>query len=133
MRVTRSADHTNLRARLGGAVRYRLIAILALLATAGFAAPATSGPEQTADPYLWLENAQSPAALAWVAQENAKTEAALKRDPRFKPSYDALLALATGAPDPPQPAPLGGGVVVYTATADHPHGALDWTSLADFQ
>ncbi|MFS0696073.1 prolyl oligopeptidase family serine peptidase [Streptomyces nitrosporeus] len=35
------------------------------------------------DPYLWLEDVESEAALAWVAERNAETEAALARGPGF--------------------------------------------------
>ena len=50
------------------------------------------------DPFLWLEEIDSPAALAWVRAENARSLALLENDPR----YPALLAEARAiitAPD----------------------------------
>ena len=47
---------------------------LPLVAALAIAAPA---PAQT-DPHQWLEEAETPSALAWVAEENAKTTAVLK-------------------------------------------------------
>ncbi len=35
------------------------------------------------DPFLWLEEIEGEAALAWVARQNARTLAALESDPRF--------------------------------------------------
>ena len=52
--------------------------ILAVLVTA--CGRSTTGE---ADPYLWLEELDSPRVQAWVAAENAKTLAVLERDPRF--------------------------------------------------
>ncbi|MGP3975633.1 prolyl oligopeptidase family serine peptidase [Streptomyces sp. 8N114] len=36
------------------------------------------------DPYLWLEEIEGDAALAWVAERNAETEAELTADPGFE-------------------------------------------------
>ncbi|MFG2331526.1 prolyl oligopeptidase family protein [Streptomyces sp. NPDC048604] len=40
-------------------------------------------PESADDPYLWLEDVSGEDALAWVAERNAETEAALVADPGF--------------------------------------------------
>ena len=40
------------------------------------------------DPFLWLEEVEGEAALAWVRGQNARTLAALEGDPR----YDGLIA-----------------------------------------
>ncbi|WP_418955706.1 prolyl oligopeptidase family serine peptidase [Streptomyces tritici] len=40
-------------------------------------------PVSDDDPYLWLEEVSGEAALAWVAERNAETEAALVADPGF--------------------------------------------------
>ncbi|MDE1145418.1 MAG: hypothetical protein PW843_02210 [Azospirillaceae bacterium] len=45
------------------------------------AAPPLSGLSSTyTDPYAWLETPESPDALAWVAQQNKRTLAALSQD-----------------------------------------------------
>jgi prolyl oligopeptidase len=85
------------------------------------------------DPFLWLEDAQGARALAWVAAENAKTEAVLQADARFRDNYAALIKMASGTRYVPPPSLLGDGVAVFTADASHPRGALQWATLADYQ
>ncbi|NNC48323.1 MAG: S9 family peptidase [Sphingomonas sp.] len=64
------------------------------LVTPAAAQDGVPGPEE--DPFIWLEDARSDEALAWVSAENEKTEAALFTDPRFeelrKDAYDILTA-----------------------------------------
>src|SRR5260221_6109097 len=55
-------------------------------------------PNVTDDPFLWLEEGEGEAALAWVREQNARTLAALEGDPRYQAMYRAALAVVT-APD----------------------------------
>ena len=76
-----------------------ITAVLAAAMTAGMTTPAAAdahmetapipGPEE--DPYIWLEEARSDEALAWVEAENERTLAVFEADPRFdKLKQDAL-------------------------------------------
>ncbi|MCX5380123.1 prolyl oligopeptidase family protein [Streptomyces sp. NBC_00091] len=47
-------------------------------------AGAAAGRPEDHDPYLWLEDVEGEAALAWVRERNAETVAALTADPEFK-------------------------------------------------
>ena len=52
------------------------------------------GPEE--DPYIWLEEARSDEALAWVAAENARTLGMLEPAQRFEELKSQALAEAEG-------------------------------------
>jgi len=47
------------------------------------------------DPYLWLEEIESPEVLDWVRAENARSLAVLEADPRFEPMRREALAILT--------------------------------------
>ncbi|UQR61391.1 prolyl oligopeptidase family serine peptidase [Bradyrhizobium sp. C-145] len=53
-----------------------------------------SGATPTDDPFLWLEEAEGPRALAWARAENERTLGSLQSDPRYDRFYrDALTVL----------------------------------------
>ncbi|MEE3623201.1 prolyl oligopeptidase family serine peptidase [Nitrospirillum sp. BR 11752] len=63
-------------------------------------APPLSGLSSTyTDPYAWLENANAPDALAWVAQQNARTLAELTRDAPLADFTTTATLLAQEASD----------------------------------
>lgn len=43
------------------------------------------------DPFLWLEEVQGEAALRWVREHNARTEALLQAEPGFEARRQAVL------------------------------------------
>lgn len=55
--------------------------LLALLALLALSACGSEAPET--DPYLWLEEVEGEQALAWVAERNAGSHAALAKHPAF--------------------------------------------------
>ncbi|WP_069163420.1 prolyl oligopeptidase family serine peptidase [Nocardia altamirensis] len=85
------------------------------------------------DPFRWLEELDSPRAMAWVAAENAKTLGVLEQDPRYADN----LALATelgNAPDRlPTPALADGMVGNFWQDPDHLRGIWRTTSVADYE
>ena len=62
------------------------------------------------DPYLWLEDLESPRALAWVETQNARSLALLKGDARYKPFHEEALAIVDAADRIPAPAMVGRAV-----------------------
>src|SRR5260221_12983482 len=59
--------------------------LLALTFGATLINPArASGTPPAEDPFIWLEEAHSQRAMNWVKTENARTDAVLEGDPRFK-------------------------------------------------
>jgi prolyl oligopeptidase len=57
--------------------------LAALAFSCSIAAVAAAAPPE-ADPYLWLEEIESPKALDWVKKENAKADARLTNRPGFE-------------------------------------------------
>ena len=61
---------------------------------AGMRAPASVPIE---DPYLWLEDITGEKAITWVKRQNAKTQAELEADPRFRSTRERLLRILIDA------------------------------------
>ncbi|MEM1147843.1 MAG: hypothetical protein AAGH49_08630, partial [Pseudomonadota bacterium] len=43
------------------------------------------------DPYLWLEEVEGEAALAWVSAQNERTLSAIQDHPVYQDNYDKVL------------------------------------------
>ncbi|HEX3915405.1 MAG TPA: prolyl oligopeptidase family serine peptidase [Steroidobacteraceae bacterium] len=106
-----------------------LIGICAGLAS-NLGMAATAPPD---DPFIWLEQAHSARAMNWVRAENAKTDAVLERDPRFKTLYHDAKVIVEAKDRIPEPSIIGGKVFNFWQDAEHPHGIWRETSQADFQ
>jgi prolyl oligopeptidase len=79
--------------------------------------PTARGPQaddiggvHVADPYRWLENVASPDVHAWIAAQNAATDAFLAQLPRRKEIQDRVARAWTY---PKLSAPFGGGERLY--------------------
>jgi len=70
----------------------RLPGLLLILA-AGL--PISASGDTEADPYLWLEGVQDPAALDWVRERNSRTFADLRDGPVFDALYAEAFAIMT--------------------------------------
>jgi prolyl oligopeptidase len=69
--------------------RLAAVAIAAAFAFGGVMA------QSNEDPFLWLEEVKGEKALAWVKDQDARTEGELKSDPLFQPLLDDALAVLT--------------------------------------
>jgi prolyl oligopeptidase len=58
-------------------------------------APATFAMTDATDPYLWMEDADSPRAIEWARKENARTFAALESGPLYAKLYQDALTVST--------------------------------------
>ena len=67
----------------------------------------------TDDPYLWLEDVDGERALAWVAEQNARTLGELEGDPRYAGLHEAALAIVTARDRIPYPHFLGAGLANF--------------------
>jgi prolyl oligopeptidase len=74
------------------------------------------------DPFLWLEEVQGPRALEWVTAQNARTLAALEKDPRFEPFRTQALEVLTATDRIPSPHFRAGGVDNFWQDRTHPRG-----------
>jgi len=102
-------------------------ALLALCsAVQGFA-------QSTNDPYLWLEQVDSPRAMAWVHAENDKTLAVLTQDAHYAGFYSNALAIAEAKDRIPAPSMLGGAIYNFWQDAEHVRGIWRRTTMDSYQ
>ena len=87
---------------------------------------------ETTDPYLWLEQVQSPKALAWVQQENERTLKPLLTDPHYQTFLDQSLAITQAKDRIPEPEFLDALVYNIWQDAGHPQGLWRRTSPPDY-
>ena len=85
------------------------------------------------DPFLWLEQVDSPRAMDWVRAENAKTAAVLDQDSRYPVLYKDALTIAQAQDRIPQPNIIGGQIYNFWQDASHAHGLWRRTTLEDYQ
>lgn len=96
-------------------------------------APLTAAAPRQDDPFLWLEAVDSDAALDWVRERNAQTEALLATDAAF----DALRLRLQAALDAPGRIPgvarRGDWLYNFWQDAEHPRGLWRRTTLASYR
>ena len=98
-----------------------------------------------ADPFLWLEERNGEKAMAWVAEQNARTAAELRGDPRYDPYVDTAFELFTSSDNPAYGYVQGGLVYNFwqddehnlglwrrTSPASYKTAAPDWETVIDF-
>src|SRR5579863_7872302 len=101
------------------------------LALACLASRATAQP--TNDPYIWLEQVDSPRAMEWVHAENSKTLAVLEKDPRYESFYSNALAIAEAKDRIPGPRTIAGQISNYWQDAAHVRGIWRRTTLESYK
>ncbi|WP_233999774.1 hypothetical protein [Porphyrobacter sp. TH134] len=89
------------------------------------------GPEQ--DPYIWLEEARSPEALAWVAKENERTLAAFEADPRYAQAKAEALAIFDSEDRIPFVSFRPDGLYNFWQDKANPKGLLRRTTLESYR
>jgi len=110
------------------------LAAAGALALGGPSAPrAQTAASDAADPYIWLEQVDSPRAMAWVEQHNAKATAVLEANPRYPALYREALTLAEAKDRIPTGAFLHGEIFNFWQDADHVRGIWRKTSLASYE
>ena len=85
-----------------------------------------------ADPYRWLEDVRGEKALAWVEQENARSLAVLKADPRFATFHREALDLVHATDRIPAPTLVGSDVYNFWQDAKNVRGLWRRTSQASY-
>jgi len=89
------------------------------------------GPDQ--DPYIWLEEARSDEALAWVEDENARTLAHMEADPRFEQLKTESLAILDSEDRIPFVSFRPDGLYNFWQDKANPKGLLRRTTLESYQ
>jgi prolyl oligopeptidase len=85
------------------------------------------------DPYLWLEDVDSPRAMNWVKAENARTVAVLEKDPRYPQLYGDALALAEAKDRIPLPSFIAGQIYNFWQDVEHTRGIWRRSSLVQYR
>lgn len=109
----------------------RTVLCALLLWSAGAACRAAFAEDS--DPYLWLEEVNSPRAMAWVNSENAKTTSVLEKDARYADLYRDALQIAEAKDRIPTPSLLAGEIYNFWQDADHVRGLWRRTTLASYR
>lgn len=115
-------------------------ALLLTLAPLAFAAPPlaaqtkeTAVAEAETDPFIWLEEARSDRALAWVRAENEKTLAALTTDSRFEGLKSDALAIFDATDRIPGVSFTPHGLINFWQDAKNPKGLVRRTTIASYR
>ncbi|MFJ1927678.1 MULTISPECIES: prolyl oligopeptidase family protein [unclassified Streptomyces] len=85
------------------------------------------------DPYLWLEDIESEAALAWVAERNAETAAALAADAGFATLKERLREVLDASDRIPYTVRRGAFLYNFWRDAAHPRGLWRRTTLEQYR
>ncbi|MBK8325451.1 MAG: S9 family peptidase [Betaproteobacteria bacterium] len=107
----------------------RLLAALAMTASAPFA----FAQAPVDDPYLWLEDVTGDKAMAWVKEQNAKSQPAIESDPAFKPLLAAYTAITTSRDRIPGVAKMGAHYYNFWQDAKNPRGLWRRTTLEEYR
>jgi prolyl oligopeptidase len=114
-----------------------LAAAVAALAVAGVSLHAAhaQGPKEVGavDPFLWLEDIESPRALAWVEGQNAKSHVRLEEDPRYEVFRKEALAIFTAKDRIASPRFRAGGIDNFWQDGTHIHGIWRHTTEASYK
>lgn len=94
---------------------------------------ACGGSATDADPYLWLEELDSPRVNAWVAAENTKTLDVLEKDPSYAGNLAAAVDLGNAPDRLVVPQFQGGAVGNFWQDSTHKRGIWRETTAADFE
>jgi prolyl oligopeptidase len=107
------------------------VSLLVILRAAGPSRAADSAGV-TADPYLWLEERQSPRALDWVKAHDTTTFRELSADSDFSHFREQVLAILNAKDKIPTGEIMGNYVYNFWQDADHVRGLYRRTSLEDY-
>jgi prolyl oligopeptidase len=123
-------------------MRLMLIALAASLvqgAALAQTAPPAAAPQAGAaaasadDPFLWLEDAESPRALDWAKAQNARSLGLLEKDPRYEGLHQAALKIVDATDRIPTPAFRAGAIFNLWQDPTHVQGLWRRTSLDSYR
>ena len=86
------------------------------------AATVPAHAQQEDDPYLWLEEVESPRALEWVERQNARTVAELTQSAVYQPIFERTLAILDSRDRIAYPSIVGERLYNFWQDAEHERG-----------
>ncbi len=84
------------------------------------------------DPYLWLEEVEGEAALAWAREQNSHSTELLEQHPLFDPLHQRALEIITSPDRIPFPGLRGGRVDNFWRDESHVRGLWRTTSQESY-
>ncbi|WP_328598441.1 prolyl oligopeptidase family serine peptidase [Pontixanthobacter aestiaquae] len=90
-------------------------------------------PGPAEDPFIWLEEARSEEALAWVRAENERTNSMLATDPRFEKLKGDALAILDSEDRVPYVGFSKFGLVNFWQDKENPKGILRRTTRESYK
>ena len=90
-------------------------------------------PQPSADPFIWLEDADSPRALAWAKGENQRTLGLLESDPRYAILHQEALKIVDATDRIPMPGFRAGAIYNFWQDQTHAQGLWRRTTLRSYQ
>lgn len=110
------------------------LVLLAATALVAAASPALGQAlAEAPDPYIWLEEVNSPRAMTWVEAENTRSLGVLERDPRYAGFEADALKIAEATDRIPMPRLIGGKIANLWQDGTHVHGLWRTTTPADYE
>ena len=110
---------------------------LGLVALAGTATAAEGPVRQEAsvanDPYQWLEDVTGDKSIAWVREQNAKSEAELAQSPQFRKLETDIRAILDSTAKIPGVEKIGDYYYNFWKDKDHARGLWRRTTLAEYR
>jgi prolyl oligopeptidase len=94
--------------------------------------PAAALAQET-DPYLWLEEIDGAKAVAWVKEQNAKSQGELEAVPQYKPIFARSLEIYDSNARIPFPSVKGRFVYNFWQDKAHERGIWRRTTLASYR
>ncbi|HUL66959.1 MAG TPA: prolyl oligopeptidase family serine peptidase [Burkholderiaceae bacterium] len=92
----------------------------------------TTAMPQTVDPYLWLEDVTGERALAWVHEQNARTEKTFADDPRYERLRREFLAILDSHAQIPYVERMGDHYYNYWRDERNPRGIWRRVPVAEY-
>jgi prolyl oligopeptidase len=93
----------------------------------------TEAQTEPVDPFLWLEDVQGDAALAWVRERNAESQKLLMARPEYAPTRERLLQVMNSKERIPYISRRGAYFYNLWQDASHKRGLWRRTSLAEYR
>jgi prolyl oligopeptidase len=85
------------------------------------------------DPYQWLEDVDGEKSLAWVKEQNAKSQPLLESQPEFKPLHERLVAIYNSRDRIPGVQQRGKWLYNFWQDAQNPRGVWRRTTLDEYR
>ncbi|HKD46389.1 MAG TPA: hypothetical protein VKB67_01765, partial [Rhizomicrobium sp.] len=109
------------------------LSLFALLLGSVLASGAIAVTTTSDDPHAWLEDVHGAKPLDWVREQNARSLAQLKSDPRYQTDYDSVLEVLDATDRIPMGSLRHGHVYNFWQDAQNPKGLWRRTTIADYQ